>query len=284
MNANINDNHENSINNGSDKKKYVTVIIGAGMSTAAGIPAFRGKGGSWTTSTDVRDAFNLSTFNSKPKMRALLWEWLAKSPAWEAEPTPAHYALKRLADSKQLLGVFTQNFDGLEKKTGINPDLIHYLHGNMFTSSCQRCGHKYDTRELCEQFMSSYDKDTGKYENDMLCHVSNPKKYNKTTGSYGRDCLGVIKPNIIFFEEQLDRHVMHALDECITWTDELWVIGSSLQVYPVADIPKKALALGRKVRIITKSTTPFERDVRADCIHDDIQTVVPELVNQILNT
>lgn len=262
--------------------KHITVIAGAGLSASAGIPPFRGAGGSWTTAGNVRNAFNLSTFNTKPKARAVLWEWLAKSPAWNAEPTPAHLALKKLDDNKALLGVFTQNFDGLEKKSGIDTDRIHYLHGSMERSHCQRCGASYGTRELCDMFLDSFNPADNDYTADMLCHIPNPKKLDKSTGEYGRDCLGTIKPNIIFFEENLDGITIRHLNECIEFTDELWVIGSSLQVYPVADLPKKALAMGKPVIIVNKDTTMYDRDKRATCIHDDIDSIVPALVDEAL--
>lgn len=104
--------------------RNITIINGAGISVNAGISAFRGTTGAWTTEPDVRNAFNLNVFMTKPKARALLWDWLAHSPAWNAEPTIAHQEIKRLNDNKALLGVFTQNFDGLEAKTGLDTDRI----------------------------------------------------------------------------------------------------------------------------------------------------------------
>lgn len=253
--------------------RNITIINGAGISVNAGISAFRGTTGAWTTEPDVRNAFNLNVFMTKPKARTLLWDWLAYSPAWNAEPTIAHQEIKRLNDNKALMCVFTQNFDGLEAKTGLEPDRIHYLHGNMLTSSCQRCGRKYDTRALCDNLVN---------EPEPHCHAWNERKWNKRTQSYGKECGGVIKPDIVFFGENLDKHVINTFNECLTWTDELWVIGSSLQVFPVADMPKQALLLNKTVRIVNMSATPYDRNPLVDCVHEDIDAALPGMVDRAL--
>ena len=86
----------------------------------------------------------------------------------------------------------------------------------------------------------------------------------------------------MFFGENLEKHVINAFNECLTWTDELWVIGSSLQVFPVADMPKQALLLNKTVRIVNMSATPYDRNPRVDCIHEDIDAALPVMVDRAL--
>lgn len=242
----------------------VLILAGAGLSVSAGIPAFRGPGGEWTTREDVRRGLDLLRFNSKPKLRMLVWRWLADSPAWGASPTAAHRALARLDGAGKLNGVYTQNFDGLEDAAGIDPDRIHRLHGSMAVSRCQRCGARLDTRTVIADLGS---------EPDPHCHEWNAKK--------GRECGGVIKPGIVFFGENLDRRMVDRMGTDMMWSDELWCLGTSLNVHPAADVVDMARAAGRPVTIVSLGPTAMDgkatRVIRATT--DD---AVPALVDGLI--
>lgn len=237
--------------------KRICVLVGAGMSAGAGIPTFRGRGGSWETERQVRQAFDIKRYRRSTEARQVLWRWLANSPAWTAQPTRAHWALKRLDEADGLVSVMTQNFDMLEKKAGIRQGRIRQLHGRIDKSLCLNCGRYYDTRPLCDQLDAAPDP-------------------------HCPDCGGLIKPDIVFFGEPLDEvmlKVVFGLD--IPACDELWCVGSSLTVYPAAGIPLDAKKYG--VKIVIVSTEPTVMDKLADeIIRQPADEAVSRLVEQTI--
>lgn len=286
----------------SDAKKQICVLIGAGMSADAGIPTFRGEGGEWTTAHKVREAFEIDNFKNCAELRSVLWYWLANSPAWNAKPTRAHWLLKQLDDAGHLRAVLTQNFDMLEKKVGIRQGKIRQLHGRMDRSVCLSCGRYFNTREVITSklFLPLEGKDVERSEGDEGPDLSNemtaliepktqspPVKEGRMAQPSGRlfdlrcpDCGGIIKPDIVFFGEPLDEMMLRYIGGMdIPACDELWCIGSSLAVYPVADIPRRAKELGKRVVII--STDKTEQDNIADeIIRQPADTAVAVLVNR----
>ena len=244
----------------SDAKRQICVLIGAGMSAGAGIPTFRGEGGEWMTERKVREAFEIDNFKNSAELRSVLWHWLADSPAWNAKPTRAHWLLKQLDDAGHLRAVLTQNFDMLEKKAGIRQGKIRQLHGRMDRSVCLACRRYFDTRDL----LMLGDNFAPDADGDLRCP----------------DCGGIIKPDIVFFGEPLDEMMLRYIGGMdIPACDELWCIGSSLAVYPAADIPRRARELGKRVVII--STDKTEQDNIADeIIRQPADTAVAVLVNR----
>lgn len=239
-------------------KKKICVLVGAGMSAGAGIPTFRGEHGSWETDKQVRQAFEIEHYQSSSTARRLLWRWLAESPAWSAQPTQAHWALKQLDDAGNLVSLMTQNFDMLEKRAGIRQGKIRQLHGRIDKSVCLGCGRYFDTKPLCGQL------------------ADNPDPHCP-------DCGGIIKPDIVFFGEPLDDTMMKVISGLdIPACDELWCVGSSLTVYPAAGIPLEAKSYGCTVVIV--STEPTALDGMADqIIHQPANVAVSALVEQVIN-
>lgn len=264
----------------SDVKKQICVLIGAGMSAGAGIPTFRGEDGEWITERKVREAFEIDNFKNSAELRSVLWRWLANSPAWNAKPTRAHWLLKQLDDAGHLRAVLTQNFDMLEKKAGIRQGKIRQLHGRMDRSVCLSCGRYFDTRDIIENkqaYSLSLTERTDEHSSSgevtarvTLNPQSPPVEEGQMAQPSGRlfdphcpDCGGIIKPDIVFFGEPLDEMMLRYIGGMdIPACDELWCIGSSLAVYPAADIPRRARELGKRVIII--STDKTEQDNIAD--------------------
>ena len=264
----------------SDAKRQICVLIGAGMSAGAGIPTFRGEGGEWMTERKVRKAFEIDNFKNSAELRSVLWHWLADSPAWNAKPTRAHWLLKQLDDAGHLRAVLTQNFDMLEKKAGIRQGKIRQLHGRMDRSVCLSCGRYFDTREVIDEMTALIAPKT----------QSPPVEEGQMAQPSGRlfdphcpDCGGIIKPDIVFFGEPLDEMMLRYIGGMdIPACDELWCVGSSLAVYPAADIPRRARELGKRVIII--STDKTEQDNVADeIIRQPADTAVAVLANRTIN-
>lgn len=293
----------------SDAKRQICVLIGAGMSAGAGIPTFRGEGGEWMTERKVREAFEIDNFKNSAELRNVLWHWLANSPAWNAKPTRAHWLLKQLDDAGHLRAVLTQNFDMLEKKAGIRQGKIRQLHGRMDRSVCLSCGRYFNTHEVIDEMtdqgssaplrgeLSQAERATEGFDpsDEMTALIapktqSPPAKEGQMAQPSGRlfdphcpDCGGIIKPDIVFFGEPLDEMMLRYIGGMdIPACDELWCIGSSLAVYPAADIPWRARELGKRVIII--STHKTEQDNVADeIIRQPADTAVAVLANRTIN-
>lgn len=264
----------------SDAKRQICVLIGAGMSAGAGIPTFRGNDGEWITERKVRKAFEIDNFKNSAELRNVLWRWLADSPAWNAKPTRAHWLLKQLDDAGHLRAVLTQSFDMLEKKAGIRQGKIRQLHGRMDRSVCLFCGRYFDTRDIIENKQAyslslTERADEHSSSGEVTAQVtlnpqSPPVEEGQMAQPSGRlfdphcpDCGGMIKPDIVFFGEPLDEMMLRYIGGMdMPACDELWCIGSSLAVYPAADIPRRARELGKRVVII--STDKTEQDNVAD--------------------
>lgn len=287
----------------SDAKRQICVLIGAGMSAGAGISTFRGNDGEWITERKVREAFEIDNFKNSAELRSVLWHWLANSPAWNAKPTRAHWLLKQLDDAGHLRAVLTQNFDMLEKKAGIRQGKMRQLHGRMDRSVCLSCGRYFNTREVIDE-MADQDSSAplrGRGAVPAARRVGEPLPAERSTilsqaerateglGLSGKpfdphcpDCGGIIKPDIVFFGEPLDEMMLRYIGGMdIPACDELWCIGSSLAVYPAADIPRHARELGKRVVIV--STDKTEQDNVADeIIRQPADTAVAVLVNRTI--
>lgn len=218
----------------------ITILTGAGISTAAGIPDFRGNHGLWTLHPEMQNIFDYQQFMSKPKVRTAAWAWMHDDASMNArKPTAAHYAITRLQESRQLLGLYTQNIDSLHEYAGTK-DVVH-MHGVTTTSHCQRCGQEYDTQII----MDHLDQDP-----DPHCHQWNQKKQ--------KECGGVIKMDVVYFGENLDKHLLKKAHDAMFRSDEFWAVGTSLTVFPVADLMREAIALGKRTVIVNGSHTPFD--------------------------
>ena len=260
----------------SDAKKQICVLIGAGMSTDAGIPTFRGEGGKWTTARKVREAFEIDNFKNCAELRSVLWHWLANSPAWNAKPTRAHWLLKQLDDAGHLRAVLTQNFDMLEKKAGIRQGKIRQLHGRMDRSVCLSCGRYFDTRDIIENKQAyslslTERADEHSSSGEVTAQVtlnpqSPPVEEGQMAQPSGRlfdphclDCGGIVKPDIVFFGEPLDEMMLRYIGGMdMPACDELWCIGSSLAVYPVASISVQARRFDKHIVIVSIDKTELD--------------------------
>lgn len=108
----------------SNKAHHIVVLTGAGISTSAGIPDFRGPDGVWTKHPEQMSVYDIDAFLSSKEERVYSWRWQKESPVWNAQPGTAHKALVKLEKAGMLDLIATQNFDALHEKAGNNPDII----------------------------------------------------------------------------------------------------------------------------------------------------------------
>jgi len=200
------------------KSRYAIALTGAGVSTESGIPDFRGPSGIWTKNPEAeRRAYEAYGFFLRdPKG---FWEDLLSRPSIlgdleEAQPNPSHYALAELEEMGVLKCVITQNIDGLHEKAG-SKNVVEF-HGSAFKLRCIDCGTRYPR--------SDYDLLSMKKRGELppLC----------------KKCRGVLKPDVVYFTEPIPRDVIVRSLEEARRCDVMLVCGTSLVVYPAADLPR----------------------------------------------
>ncbi|MBK5114535.1 MAG: NAD-dependent deacylase [Candidatus Heimdallarchaeota archaeon] len=191
-----------------DKKEQLKIVAltGSGISKGSGIPTFRGKDGLWKN----YNAMELATPQAFGRDPHLVWEWYA----WRIgiiltkDPNPAHDALVKLQEKGLLEWVITQNVDSLHYRAG-SKNLLE-VHGNIFRTKCMSCGKK-----------------------TMLTEAP--------TEPPNCECGEMLRPDVVWFGESLDRNVLMKVDEIIrNECDVLLVIGTSGVVYPIASLPDLA--------------------------------------------
>ena len=149
--------------------KKIAVLTGAGISTSAGIPDFRGPDGVWTKHPEQMNVYDIDAFLANKEDREYSWRWQKESPVWNAQPGTAHKALVKLEQAGLLTLLATQNFDALHEKAGNSSNVIVNLHGTIGTSHCMKCHAKYNTADI----MANLDN-----EPDPHCHRKLPYSGN----------------------------------------------------------------------------------------------------------
>ncbi|AYO30447.1 MAG: NAD-dependent deacetylase [Thermoanaerobacteraceae bacterium] len=201
-------------------------LTGAGISTESGIPDYRSKGTGLWEKYDPMSKASLSALISDPVefYNFNLPRWIKYA---NAEPNTAHRVLAKMEEKNFIRGVITQNIDGLHIKAGSRN--VWEVHGHLRTCRCMGCNHKYDFSEAVRQF-----------EDGIV-----PPKC--------KTCGGILRPDVVLFEDPMSSDYYRAL-EALEGCELLIVVGSSLQVYPVADMPY----LARQMVIINKEPTTFD--------------------------
>lgn len=234
--------------------RHVVALTGAGISTPSGIPDFRSPGtGEWAR-LDPMEVVSLTAFHHQPER---FYRWLrplAQKMA-VAEPNPAHRALAELEKLGRLQVVLTQNIDGLHQKAGsIN---VVELHGSLETLLCLNCRKSFPSERFYPDFI----------ENAVIprCPV----------------CEGVLKPEIVFYEETLRPSIWDAAVVAAARADVMLIAGTSLEVWPVNSLPLYALDNGAHLIINTLSRTHL--DNRAEILLNyEISHALPSIVRAIL--
>ena len=216
---------------------------GAGVSTESGIPDFRSVDGLYHQKYDYPPETILShTFFMKNPEEFFRF-YRDKMLALDAESNAAHRKLAQLEKAGKLTGVVTQNIDGLHQKAGS----VHVmeLHGSVHRNYCMRCGKFYDARFMLES------------EGIPTC-----------------SCGGMIKPDVVLYEEGLDQNILRDAVKTISEADVMIVGGTSLAVYPAAGLLD--YFRGDVLVLINKGATP--RDNSADLL---IQAPIGQVFSQI---
>lgn len=236
--------------------KRGVVLTGAGISTPSGIPDFRSVNSGLWERYDPMKVASLSTFRYHPEDFFDWMRYLAKE-IHLAQPNPAHYAVAKLEAAGLIGTVITQNIDALHQRAGSKQVLE--VHGSLRSLTCIKCYKKVDS----EPYLGAY-LESGKIPQCTYCG-------------------GILKPDLVLFGEQLPQKTWLAAHEASKKCDVMVVAGSSLEVLPVAGLPMRALENGAHLILINHSETYL--DVRADVVfHEDVDVVIPQLVEQLIPT
>jgi NAD-dependent deacetylase len=233
--------------------RRITVLTGAGVSTASGIPDFRGPGGVWTSDPAAAQRFTLDAYLNDPEVRRDAWRRRAEHPVWQAEPNEAHRALVDLQRSGRLRRLLTQNIDRLHQRAGSEPGLVLELHGNMYGTVCADCGSPGSMRAALERVAAG--------EDDPECLA----------------CGGILRSTTVSFGQPLDGEVLRDA-RTATLDCELFVAaGTSLSVYPAAGLVGLAVRSGTQVVICNAEPTPYD-DMVAEVVRGPLTEVLPALI------
>ncbi|SDL07790.1 SIR2 family NAD-dependent protein deacylase [Halarsenatibacter silvermanii] len=197
---------------------YLVAFTGAGISAESGIPTYRGEDGLWDEYEPEKTA-SLSAFRENPRV---FWKFIRETAVEkEASANPAHKVLAGWEKDNRLKTVITQNIDLLHQEAGSSEVLP--LHGSLAKARCLDCGAEYSWTEI-ESMIES--------EGIPVCRSCGSEK---------------VKPGVIFFGESLPRQVFRRAEKEIKRCDVLLVIGSSLSVYPAAELPARAKRSGAEL-------------------------------------
>lgn len=235
-----------------EENKKIVGFTGAGISTESGIPDYRSQGGIWEKFQPVY----IDEFISDESKRLLYWQ--RKKALWQgiknARLSKTHIFFRNLYDNGKLLGLITQNIDGLHEKSGLPKDVIVNLHGTNLEIVCLECGDITSAHETLDELNLG--------NGAPLCSK----------------CGGLLKPNTISFGQNLIPEDLKRTEELSLSCDLMIAAGSTLVVQPAASFPFIAKKNGAALAIITQSDTPMDND--ADFVfHEKLGNFIDKLAN-----
>jgi len=231
----------------------IVVLTGAGISTDSEIPDFRGPQGVWTKNPGAEKTATLQHYVGDAEVRKRAWKSRRSSPVWHAKPNIGHAALLRLEELDKLDLLITQNIDGLHSAAGSDPAKIVEVHGSIRGVVCLSCTFRAPMEHALERV------DAG--EEDPPC----------------LECGGMLKSSTISFGQSLVTEDLQRSEVAAQNCDVILAIGSTLAVYPIANVVPVAKSMGARVVIVNGSAT--EMDHLADAlVRGSISEVLPQIL------
>ncbi len=218
--------------------RRIVVFTGAGISTESGIPDFRSPNGIWSRQRIIY----FDEFVRSREARIEAWTRLldGRKTLMAATPNAGHRAIARLAEQGKVTEVITQNIDGLHQASGVPHDRVIEIHGNATYAKCLACGQRHEFDDIEPAF-----RETGEPPN---CRI----------------CKGVVKSATISFGQAMPEEEMARAGAAARACDLFLAVGSSLVVYPAANLPITARRSGAKLVILNRD--PTELDGHADLV------------------
>ncbi len=229
-----------------EESNKIVIFSGAGLSTNSGIPDFRSADGLYNQETkiNIRPEEIISHSFFVQNTDYFFEFYFDKMVYLNAKPNLAHKYFAKLEEQGKVLAVVTQNIDNLHQLAGSKK--VIELHGSVERNYCMKCHKFYPLSEVYN-------------EKHLIPHCS---------------CGGIIKPDVVLYEENLDEKAIYGAIDAISNADMLIVVGTSLTVYPAASFIR--YFNGKNLVLLNKSETMY--DSQADiAIHDDIKNVIEAL-------
>jgi NAD-dependent deacetylase len=231
----------------------VVALTGAGISVPSGIPDFRSPGTGLWTGVDPMEVAHIDVFRRDPER---FWHFYGNrfQTLEGKEPNGAHRALAALEHAGLVDAVVTQNIDRLHAKAG-SRDLVE-IHGSIAHSSCLRCRARYPLTEV------------------------RSRQAADGAGIPRCDCAQPLKPDVVLFGEYLPVAALTRAEQLAHGADVMLCIGSSLEVYPVAQLPQMTLDAGGEIAIITQGSTPYDSQAAARCggdVEEEMEAIAQAL-------
>ena len=226
-----------------DSSDRIVFFGGAGVSTESGIPDFRSQDGLYNQKYDYPPETIISHSFFMKHTEEFYRFYCDKMLALDAKPNAAHLKLAEMEEKGKLDCVITQNIDGLHQKAGSKK--VYELHGSVHRNYCMKCGKSYTAEQV------------------------------KAAGGVPKcECGGLIKPDVVLYEEQLDADCIDKSIAAIAACDTLIIAGSSLTVYPAAGFVR--YFRGNDLVLINRDPTPMDSECDL-VIHDSVGKVLGEI-------
>jgi NAD-dependent deacetylase len=216
-----------------DVSERIVAFTGAGISTAAGIPDFRGPGGIWTQMEPI----TYQDFVASEAARMEDWRrrFVMNDQFAGASPTVSHRAMAAMVEYGSMTVVITQNIDGLHQRSGVDARHVIELHGNATYGHCLSCRKRMELEEIRSRI----------------------ERLGRSPVCDG--CGGYIKAAVVSFGETMPQDLMERAAEHCRDADLILVVGTSLVVQPAASLPVLGLESGARLAIINRQSTPLDR-------------------------
>lgn len=235
----------------------IVVLTGAGVSAESGVPTFRGAGGLWKQFRP-EDLATPEAFARDPR---LVWEWYAmrRDKVTACEPNAAHRAMASFALTRGSMTIVTQNVDGLHARAAraeagaadATSAMPLELHGSILRDRCSECAARSDPVPVDAS--------------------------SATTLPRCEHCGGLLRPDVVWFGEMLDSHLLSEVDVAAGRADVCLVVGTSALVYPAAALPLRTRERGGAIIEVNPEETPLS-DMAEVSIRGSAAGVVPSLL------
>lgn len=231
----------------------ITVLTGAGISTDAGIPDFRGPEGLWTKNPAAERASTIQHYLTDDEARRASWRMRLDTRLVNAQPTAGHHALVDLEKQGRLGHLATQNVDGLHRKAGTTPSLLTEVHGSVSGIMCVSCDWRGEVQPVLDRVRSGDD--------DPRCET----------------CGGILKTTVVMFGEMLPEGAMEDCIAAVDRADAFLAVGTTLEVGPINSMAFRARTKGLPVVVVNRGETAA--DAFADAkVEASISEVLPALL------
>lgn len=214
------------------KSKNIVFFTGAGISTESGVPDFRSPGGIWTKYKPVYFDDFLASHEARIRY------WKMKGETLElykgVKPNIGHFSIKAFEERDQLLGLITQNVDGLHRISGVSEERMVELHGTDRKIACLACGREFDPEPVYRRIAQD------------------------PTPPVCESCGGYLKPSTISFGQPMPVEAMRRAQAICEKAEIFIVVGSSLVVQPAASFPVLAKQSGALLAIVNRDPTPLD--------------------------